>query len=305
MASDGTENSISGDVPNSLIIQAHTINGGVHLSVPAAEPPSEPWARLVDDSKVWRAGQDRAAAVAVATHLSSVHKDLPDDPWLDRGLPERFTKRVSWLARKLDVRFGAAEATLLTLIPLLHQVLWTRAAADRLDGPPASFYRDHSRLAARMEGHDEVRWWLFHRWLWLQAEVIKPESIATVLVDVPPVLTPDRVSGLLQGLRIEPNVLCGKQRLIEMRPQETLFGGTDDEEHVRTPLLGLLLAVAYAMSIDTTGLSDIIVWHTPVDFPRLHETIASASWVPRADCPVLSAVCHHAAVVEALREHTP
>lgn len=304
MASDGTENSISGDVPNSLIIQAHTINGGVHLSVPAAEPPSEPWARLVDDSKVWRADQDRAAALAVATQLASSHKDLPDDPWLDRGLPERFTKRVSWLARKLDVRFGAAEATLLTLIPLLHQVLWTRAAADRLAGPPASFYRDHSRLAARMEGHDEVRWWLFHRWLWLQAEVIKPESVATLLVDVPPALTPERVSGLLQGLRIEPNVLCGRQRLIEMRPQETLFGGTDDEEHVRTPLLGLLLAVAYAMSIDTTGLSDIIVWHTPVDFPRLHETIASASWVPRADCPVLSAVCHHASVVEALREHT-
>jgi hypothetical protein len=306
MASDGTENSISGDVSNSLFIQVGTINGGVHLSPPEPSRPAEPWARLVDDSKVWRAGQDRAAALAVATHLASLHQDLPDDPWLDRSLPERFTKRVSWLARKLGVEFGGAEATLLTLIPLLHQVLWTRAAAERLDGPPPEFCRDHSRLAARMEGHVEVRWWLFHRWLWLQAEVLKPESIATVLSDVPvpPVLTADRVSGLLQGLRIEPNVLCGKQRLVEMRPQETLFGGTDDEEHVRTPLLGLLLAVAYSMSIDTTGLSDIIVWHTPVDFPRLHETIATAGWVPRADCPVLSAVCHHPSVVEALREHT-
>ncbi|MFC0545134.1 wHTH domain-containing protein [Kutzneria chonburiensis] len=304
MASDGTENTVSGNVPNSLIIQAHTINGGVHLSVPAVDQPVEPWARLVDDSKVWPAGHDRADALAVATHVASLNQDLPDDPWLDRGLPERFSKRVSWLARKLDVSFGGAEATLLALIPLLHQVLWTRAAASRLDGPPSSFYRDHSRLAGRMEGHDEVRWWLFHRWLWLQAEVLKPESIADLLGDAPPVLTPDRVSGLLQSLRIEPNVLCGRQRLIEMRPQETLFGGTADEEHVRTPLLGLLLAVAYAMSIDTTGLSDIIVWHTPVDFSRLHETIATASWIPRADCPVLSAVCHHASVVEALREHT-
>ncbi|EWM16527.1 hypothetical protein [Kutzneria sp. 744] len=306
MASGGTDNTFSGNPFHSVIFQVGTLNGGVHVSAPAVEPPLEPWARLVDDSKAWRSGQDRTSAVAVASHLAGVCLDLPGDPWLDRGLAERFTKRVSWLTLKLGIEFDAAEATLLTLIPLLHQVLWTRAAAERLDGPPPEFYRDHGRLAARMDGHDEVRWWLFHRWLWLRAEVLKPESIAGLLTgaDLPPVLTADRVSGLLQGLRIEPNVLCGKQRLVEMRPQETLFGGTDDEERVRTPLLGLLLAVAYSMAIDITALSDIIVWHTPVDFSHLHETIASASWESRADCPVLSAVCHHASVVEALREHT-
>ena len=309
MASGGNENSITGAVSGSVV--AHAVYGDVTFNVhvpPEPEPaPAEPWAKLVHGSKAWRDGHDRAAAITVARHLADLNPDLPDDPWLDRGLPERFTKRVSWLVGKLDIELGPAEATLLTLIPLLHQVLWTRAAADRLpDGPPESFYRDHSRLAARMPGHEEVRWWLFHRWLWLQAEVLKPESIATLLtgVELPPVLTASRVSNLLQGLRVEPNVLCGKQRLVEMRQRETLFGGTDDEEHVRTPLLGLLLAVAYSMSIDTTGLSDIIVWHTPVDFPRLHQTVAEASWDLRADCPVLSATCHHASVVEALREHT-
>ncbi|QUQ71638.1 wHTH domain-containing protein [Kutzneria sp. CA-103260] len=308
MASGGSENSITGDVSGSVV--AHVVHGDVTLNYHAGPPsdptPAEPWAKLVHCSKVWCDGQDRTAAVAVATHLASLHQDLPADPWLDRGLADRFAKRVSWLAGKVEIEFGAAEATLLSLIPLLHQVLWTRAAVDRLDGPPPEFYRDHSRLAARMDGHDEVRWWLFHRWLWLQAEVLRPESIAVLLTDVPvpPVLTAARVSSLLQGLRLEPNVLCGKQRMVELRQRETLFGGTDAEEHVRTPLLGLLLAVAYSMSIDTTGLSDIIVWHTPVDFEGLHSTIADASWAFRADCPVLSATCHHASVVEALREHT-
>jgi hypothetical protein len=309
MASGGSENSITGDVASA--VQAQVVYGGITFNYNAptspAPAPTEPWARLVHGSKAWRDGQDRSPAIAVAEHLAALHRDIPDDPWLDRTLAERFSKRVSWLAGRLEIEFGPAEATLLTLVPLLHQALWTRAAADRLPaGPPKPFYREHSRLAARMEGHDEVRWWLFHRWLWLQAEVLKPESIATLLtgVDTPPVLTPARVSGLLQGLRIEPNVLCGKQRLAEMRQRETLFGGTDDEQHVRTPLLGLLLAVAYGMAIDATGLSDIIVWHTPVDFPRLHATIAEASWDFRADCPVLSATCHHASVVEALREHT-
>ena len=308
MASGGTDNRFSGNVSNSLIIQVGTLHGGVHASpAESGAPALGPWAGLVDGSKVWSDGQDRSAAIRVAEHLTARHADIPDDPWLDRTLAERFTTRVSWVAGKLGVSFGPAEATLLTLIPLLHQALWTRAATDRLpDGPPESFYRDHSRLAARIEGHDEVRWWLFHRWLWLQAEVLKPESIADLLadIDVPPVITADRVSRLLQGLRLEPNVLCGRQRLAETRLRETLFGGTDHEEHVRTPLLGLALAVAYGMAIDSTGLSDIIVWHTPVDFPALHQTIAAATWDHRADCPVLSATCHHASVVEALREHT-
>jgi hypothetical protein len=297
MARGGSKNSITGDVSGSVV--AHNVYGDVHIhgSPPSDQTPTAPWARIVHHSKVWSDGQDRRAAVTVATQLAALNQDLPDDPWLDRGLPERFTKRVSWLAGKLDVEFGAAEATLLVLIPLLHQVLWTRAAADRLDGPPPEFYRDHSRLAARMDGHDEVRWWLFHRWLWLQAEVLKPESIAELLadVDVPPVLTASRVSGLLKGLRGERP---------ESGQRETLCGGSENEEHVRTPLLGLLLAVAYKMAIDVTSLSDVIAWHTPVDFERLHETIADATWVPRADCPVLSAACHHASVVEALREHT-
>ncbi|MGM1058441.1 wHTH domain-containing protein [Saccharothrix sp. Mg75] len=268
---------------------------------------------------------------------------LGDDPWLDTSQAERFAKRIGWLLKQklgtTSLLLDPAEAALLAVVPLLNDTLWCAAAAKlsaidpvdlarhRAEGDRAD-YQDHlaenSRLVDRAllpalpdrpNARREIGWWLFNRWVRQRAELVKPRAVGALLAEVGvveaglgEVLSTDRVRELLHGLRLEPQALCGTDRLNRITHQDTLYGGEPDEEHVRVPLLGLLLAVAHTTSVPITDLSDTIPWHlgipAPVDVDRLHRAVAKAVWVPEADNLVLKADCQHGAVIEALREHT-
>lgn len=170
------------------------------------------------------------------------------------------------------------------------------------------FEREHARLVGMIERRPDVapviRWWLYHRWLSARAEVLRREAVDELLAeaDFPPYLRAEWVHALLNALRREPSALC-TDWLDQLRPYEPLDGGDADEQRVRLPLLGLLLAVAHAMAIEATTLSETVVWHVgipkPVDLDALHKTLADAQW----DGMSLIATCQHAAVVETLREH--
>lgn len=323
------------------VLQIGSVN--YHLPPPAPAEPTDPWTAAVARSEAWNhvraPGDLRDQAVAVAGRLAALRPEPASDPWHDAGLAERFTKRVGWLLKR---RLGdalvldPAEAVLLTLVPLLHQVLWDRAAADlsavdptdlaqtgAADGDRASYekhLRDHSRLVDRAllpdlpdrpDARADIGWWLFHRWVRQRAEVVKRKSVGDLLarVGVGPlaeVLDVDLVRELLYGLRLEPQALCGAERLGGLAPHHTLHGGEPDEQRIRVPLLGLLLGVAHTATTPITDLADTVVWHlgipAPVDLARLHETLAAATWETQADGVVLKAACQHGAIIEALRE---
>jgi hypothetical protein len=283
-------------------------------------------------------------AAALATVRDAALTVLADDPWTDPLLADRFSKRVGWL---LSTRIGTdalaprpAEAALLVLTPLLHHAHRLRtAAAVRATVRPedlgesssadedavafSTFLRSHTRLVeravlpqlpGRRGARREIAWWLFHRWLAQRADLLKPAAVADLLATarghdprLREVLHADRVRPILYGLRLEPRVLCGKERIGTLEMTETLFGGEAAEEPFRGPLLGLLLSVAHRTAVEITDLSDVVVWHlgipAPVDLAQLRETVDGARWTAREDGPVLAATCHHEAVVEALTEH--
>ncbi|MEV0678890.1 hypothetical protein AB0I60_20470 [Actinosynnema sp. NPDC050436] len=288
----------------------------------------------------------RAGVAAVAANLAAVRDQagqvLADDPWLDPTQADRFAKRVGWLlAQKLGpvAVLDPAEAALLALVPFLHHALWSRAAAVLCAVQPADFdlgtsvgdradYERYLRANARLldrallpelpdrpNARREIGWWLFNRWVRQRAELVKPRAVAALLADVGVAdaglaepLAADRVRELLHGLRLEPQMLCGTDRLGRSAPHDTLYAGEPDEERIRGPLLGLLLGIAHAASLPITDLSDTLAWHlgipAPVDLDRLRDTLCTAKWTTVADGLVLDASCQHGAVIEALRDHT-
>ncbi|MFT7839281.1 hypothetical protein Q5530_24315 [Saccharothrix sp. BKS2] len=341
---DEVHNEISGVVGDGSVVQAHSI-GSVNYfrSPPVPDEPTDPWMLAVARSAAWDhvrlPGEMRDRAVVVAGRLAALRPGTTSDPWHDAGLAERFAKRVGWLLRhrlRDALVLDPAEAALLALVPLLHQVLWDRAATSlhgvdptRLEqsGAPDSdrasyekHLRDHPRLVERAlqpelpdrpDARTDIGWWLFHRWVAQRAEVVKRKSVVDLLAEVDPgplreVLDVDRVRELLYGLRLEPQALCDPERLGGFAPHDTLYGGEPDEQRVRVPLLGLLLGVAHAATTPVVDLSDTVVRHlgipAPVDLAHLHDTLATATWETQADGLVLKAACRHAAVIEALRE---
>jgi hypothetical protein len=310
---DDTANSIFGNIYNSTIIQMRDGSYPGHRQ----SIPDEPWQRMVARAAVWdhtNPGQDaKQDAVEAAGRLAALRVEIPGDPWLDSRFVERFDQRVGGLIklRLGKLQLDPAEAALLALVPLLHQVLWTRAAAGACGGRPevdANFRRAHGRLLGlldrRPDADAEIRWWLFHRWLSPRIEMVRQEPVTELLAEAefPDYLRAEWVQTLLYGLRLEPAVLCtdwvGRQKT-----HETLFGGAPDQQHVRLPLLGLILSVAHAMAIEATDLSETIVWHVgipnPVKLDELHTTLATAQW----SGTTLEAVCRHAATAESLSEH--
>ena len=277
----------------------------------------EPWQRMVARAAVWEhtnPGRDATQdAVEVAGRLAALRVEIPGDPWLDSRFVERFDQRVGGLIklRLGELQFDPAEAALLALVPLLHQVLWTRAAAGACGGRPevdANFRRAHGRLLGLLDRRPDadaaIRWWLLHRWLSPRIEVVRQEPVTELLAEAefPDYLRAEWVQTLLYGLRLEPAVLC-TDWVRRQKTHETLFGGAPDQQHVRLPLLGLILSVAHAMAIEATDLSETIVWHigipNPVKLDDLHTTLTDAQWSETT----LEAVCHHAATAESLSEH--
>ncbi|MGW4116232.1 wHTH domain-containing protein [Actinosynnema sp. NPDC004786] len=352
---DKTHNEISGPFTGAAALAGFigTVNFHGPYSGAAPAEPADPWVEFVRDSPLWqhvRPDRDPAATrdrlLDVAGRLAAVRDRcdavLADDPWADRTLADRFGARLGWL---LNEKLGPgalvldpAEAALLVLVPLLHHALWQRAAVELsavgptdltlsgVDGRRAyeKYLRGHFRLLDRAglrelpdrsNARREIGWWLFDRWVWEHAEVVKPPSVGALLAEVRvadaglgEVFDVERVRELLYALRLEPHKLCAPERLSRFRPHERILPGTAREERVRTPLLALLLGVAHAAAVPVVALTDTVVWHlgitSPVDLPRLHATLAKAGWDTEADNVVLNAACQHGAVIEALREHT-
>ncbi|MEW2355082.1 hypothetical protein [Spirillospora sp. NPDC029432] len=299
---------------------------------------------LVDQSRDASAFRDGSAAVAahLASLAEDAQRALADDPWLDATLAPRFTKRTDWLLRTTlkDVLedLSPAEAALLTLIPLLHctHTLRTLAAMRAIDPLDLAVREDAvaeradyelfllserelvnraraPRLPDRNAAGTEIGWWLLHRWLARYPEAHGNAAIRALLDDLVvedprlrrEVLEPRAVRRLLAGFRLNPAELSDTDRQNAPRPEHVLFVGEPHEQRVRELLLGHLLAVSHAMTIDTTRLPDIVVRHLgipePVHLARLHGTAARAQWVPQDDCLVLRADCHHPAEMEGLR----
>ncbi|MCS7480556.1 hypothetical protein ACFFQW_21100 [Umezawaea endophytica] len=336
-------NSVQGEVQGPVVqIRDLYLTVGLPVSETADRADVHPWSRQVGASKVWeqiKAGYShqrmRELAMGVAQGLAvfceEVERGLASDPWLDRTLVERFGKQVDWLVSRDPSeknRLYPAEAVLLSLAPLLHQCLWSRAAymyskeVDPTNLRPTGssnnrrseyedFLRDQDKLVVRanleLEDRDsartEISWWLFHRWLVQRPEVLKVKAVAELLtgVDDPElsrVLHADRVRMLLYGLRVDPRRLTSERQDFRPPPVDLPFRG---------PMVALLLGLAHVAAIEVTDLSDVLVWHMGIPRPATVEgtfaSVRTAEWTRRDDGPVLTTRCDHEAVVEVLREH--
>ncbi|WP_131741023.1 wHTH domain-containing protein [Actinomadura roseirufa] len=292
-------------------------------------------------------GLDDAAA-AVAERLGALSDEaeaaLAGDPWLDSGFADRFAAQTERLLRTMptpDLRdLSPAEAVLLTLVPLLQHahVARTLAGLREIDphdltldggGGPRRDYevflsgqREHvdrataPDLPGRASAGTEIGWWLFHRWTARGGRTYRLGAVrdlvgAAEITDSrlrDGVLEPRTVRRIMIGLRLGPAELGDPDRADAPRTENTLFAGSRDEQRVRERLIGHILAVAYALTIDLVRLPDVVVRHLgipePVDLRLLRGTVASrAQWVIQRDRLVLRADCHHPAEYEGLRQY--
>ncbi|MFD5228435.1 hypothetical protein ACFWJ5_07810 [Streptomyces qaidamensis] len=261
------------------------------------------------------------------------------DPWCDSRIATAFPDNVEWLlgeppgdgTKGLDLY--PAEASLLVLFPFLHRVHYLRRAVRLAQVRPWSLrpagtadpdrqgfevFAEESEALVRRALRDPgaeplVGWWLCHRRLAQHGEFSDSDSVHTLMAElgdcaVEPgaALAADRVTVLLHGLRRGPDV-CHPE-FLNLLPADDRVRCGPGHQQIRFQRVGLLVALAYGMSVETTALPDIVAEHLaipyPVDLPLLHRTLAEAHWGGSRDLPVLRAECHHEAVVEGLREYT-
>ncbi|WP_424186134.1 HD domain-containing protein [Actinokineospora sp. G85] len=265
------------------------------------------WPRLVADSIVWRHVANPeplvSAAVEAAAALERAHAPLADaladDPWFDAELPTRFVDNVGWLLGERSLELSAAEGALFTLLPLVHHVIRAEAVVEG-PGPGFEQYADHyPLLRTRSAGPDgaPIRGWLLHRWL------TRRDLDPSTACGDSPLLDPTRVRRLLRAVHRGPSV-GGREFLDSLHTEDTLRH--HGVHPVRERRLALLLALAYAVSIEPHTLPTVIAEHLaipdPVDLTQLRTTLRTATWSGQ-HIPVLRATCHHAATIEALRAH--
>ncbi len=325
---------------------------------PEALHEPDPWVNLVEHSAAWRhlePGSDSDAlkqhAMTVAFTLARLYDEARDgligDPWHDPGLVERFTYRVDWLFNNVwsetPVVVSPAEATLLSLLPLLHHTRATQRAARHLHIDPENltphdrmaseervrydrFLRTHDRLVRRAsqspldgkdDGRHQIAWWLYHRWLatdptlarngWADDLLAAAGIPGTVLADFMDSTTMTR---LLTAPSVSPHALCGIDGQPFLHRQRwTTVGQGPKEQRVREQLVGVVFTVAHGLAIEATVLPPVIVQHLcdpgAVKLNDLHHTLSTAQWDQRANGKErqLRAHCHHNAVAAALREH--
>ncbi|WP_049657701.1 hypothetical protein [Kitasatospora sp. MY 5-36] len=323
-------NQVGGGTVNGMMAQAGVMNVYQNGS-PAGPPQLGPWAQEVWNSRAWAAVEPyRQEAAVVAGRLHMLHdqaqRALAADPWQDPGCGLRFLRQAEVY---LPPDLCPAEAALLLLVPLIHQVYQEETAVRHLGAGPTDLSQDPSatgdrlsyqrslaehgillsRAQLRPEAREPIGWWLYRRWLLVE----RGDEGFPDLVDriVPPgsllreVLDQARLRKLLQGLRRGPDV-CSGEHLDELKPEQTLRGGPG-RQLVRERRLALLLALAHGMAIEMTALSDAIVEHIGIPEPvrpeQLRETLEQATWGGPEGLPVLDAIYHHGAVKEALGEH--
>ncbi|MET9685616.1 wHTH domain-containing protein [Streptomyces coeruleorubidus] len=275
----------------------------------------------------------------LARMRDELERSLEKDPWCDARIPTAFLDNVEWLLGEppedgtngLDLY--PAEASLLVLFPFLHRVHYLRRAVRLAQVRPWSlrpasaadpgreayevFVEESEALVQRAlrdpEAEPLVGWWLCHRRLTQHEEFSEADSVAGLVeelgepaAELGAALTPARVTVLLHGLRRGPDI-CHPEFLNLLPADERVRCGPGHQQ-IRFQRVGLLVALAYGMSVETTGLPDIVAEHLaipyPVDVPLLRRTLAEAHWGGSRDLPVLRAECHHEAVVEGLREYT-
>ncbi|MFI2608673.1 ATP-binding protein [Kitasatospora sp. NPDC018619] len=319
-----------GGTVNGMMAQAGVMNV-YQTGTPGAPPPLGPWAQEVWNSRAWTAVEPyRQEAAAVAGRLrllhDQAHRALAADPWRDPGYGLRFLRQAeSYLPPDLC----PAEAALLLLVPLIHQVYQEKTAVGHLGAGPTDLGHDPSatgdrlsyqrslaehgillsRARLRPEAREPIGWWLYHRWLLVErGDTGLPEFLDLV---VPPgsllreVLDQARLRKLLYGFRRGPDV-CSGEHLDDLKPEQALRAGPG-RQLIRERRLALLLALAHGTAIEMTALPDTVVEHlgipVPVQPAQLRETLEGADWKGSEALPVLDAVCHHGAVKKALGEH--
>lgn len=290
----------------------------------------------------------RAETVAVAERLGVLSREaeavLDDDPWLDAGLSVRFTKQTDWLLRTPLARslndLSPAEATLLVLVPLLHHTHMVRTLAGLREIGPLDFDSDHGdgprreyatflggqrelvdratarALPDRDPAAPEIGWWLFHRWAARFPQTYTLGAVRDLLNKMEiaddrmrdEVLDAKTLQRFLAALRLDPSELGDTDRKNAPQFETVLFAGEPHEQRVREQLIGQVLTVAYALTVDFVRLPDIVVRHLgiphPVDLAELRETVVRrARWVLTKDCLILRADCHHPAELEGLRQY--
>ncbi|MGI5371674.1 HD domain-containing protein [Streptomyces iakyrus] len=288
-------------------------------------------------------GHHRRHVGALASRLArmrdELERSLEQDPWCDSRIATAFLDNVEWLlgeppedgTKGLDLY--PAEASLLVLFPFLHRVHYLRRAVRLARVRPWSlgpagtadpdrqafevFAEQSEALVQRAvrdpEAEPLVGWWLCHRRLAQHGEFSDTGSVHTLMeelgdsaVELGAALAADRVTVLLHGLRRGPDI-CHPE-FLDLLPADDRVRCGPGHQQIRFRRVGLLIALAYAMSVETTALPDIVAEHLaipyPVDLPLLRRTLAEAHWGGSRDLPVLRAECHHEAVVEGLREYT-
>ncbi|TDD85498.1 HD domain-containing protein [Actinomadura rubrisoli] len=301
---------------------------------------------LVDAQRDASSFQEATAAIAqrLGTLCSEAEATLDDDPWLDTELAARFTRWTDWLLRtslaEAMCDLSPAEAALLVLVPLLHHTHLVRTLAGlravdpldlgtgRGDGPRREYETflggqremvDRAR-ARRLPDRDpaatEIGWWLFHRWVARFPQSYRLGAVRELLdaVETPDprmrdeVLDAKTVQRFLAALRLDLSELGDTDRKNAPQFEIVLFAGEPHEQRVRELLIGQVLTVSYALTLDLVRLPDIVARHLgiphPVTLPELRATVLDrAKWVLQSDCLVLGAECHHPAELKGLRQY--
>ncbi|MFH9006024.1 ATP-binding protein [Streptomyces afghaniensis] len=288
-------------------------------------------------------GHHRRHVAAVAARLARMRDELEGslerDPWCDSRIATAFLDHVEWLLGEppqdgtAGLDLYPAEAALLVLFPFLHRVHYLRRAVRLAEVRPWSlrpesdagpgreafelFAEESEALVQRAlrdpEAEPLVGWWLCHRRLTQHEEFSDADSVTGLLeelgesaAELGAALCADRVTVLLHGLRRGPDI-CHPEFLGLLPADERVRCGPGHQQ-IRFQRVGLLAALAYGMSVETTALPDIVAEHLaipyPVDPALLRRTLTQAHWGGSRDLPVLRAECRHEAVVEGLREYT-
>jgi hypothetical protein len=180
---------------------------------------ANPWAEAIRASHLWpqspftedfRSAVLELAGVCWSQHLAA-RKAMPDDPWVDDGLPVRVLGALRKLTSQMEgLELNAGEAALLCLAPVVREAVYARAiervaqheplslvdtgSGHGLRGGLEKIHRALPRLLRKAErlrvgggerAADQVALWLMHRALLREPRVFSPAGQHDGLLDGP------------------------------------------------------------------------------------------------------------------------
>lgn len=245
----------------------------------------------------------RSATLALvrglATHRRAAGRACRSDPWTEEGLfAFRMTDQMIFILGQFpnDRVLSQPEAALLVIMPFLLDTYGAVQVRNTIDQPPPS---------------SDDSWWDIHARAG-QPGTPSGKTLAGLLSPVPPgtlgsgVFTPARIRSLIQTVYAENSAFAPDNEL-GLAAQVSIPDGQSGEHELRERLVGILVTVAYRLTLDATALPGFSPRNRssfgsvrPVD---LHTTLARARWQPYGRGRNLHAQCPHPAVELALREH--